>query len=310
MSRLVVGYFAACLTLFLAATPATAENLFDQVDHHVVSNDGVDIHYVSKGEGEVLLFVHGFHHFWYVWNQQIEGLSDSYRCVAMDTRGANKSGQPEGVENYTLEYLMSDIDAVIADLGVDQVTLVAHDWGGLISWYYAMDERYRSKVSRVVMMNLTHPMSFSRALANGTDAQRQAVQYATDFQAPGAGAMLGGWVSQLTSGYANRGEDAVAFVQEAYERSDIEKLLNYYRANYDAYWGLGDKELPMIEVPVLQFHGLQDTALDKDGLNRTWDRIAADYTLVTYPDVGHDIQLEAPDRVTTTMRWWLASHSN
>jgi pimeloyl-ACP methyl ester carboxylesterase len=61
---------------------------------------------------------------------------------------------------------------------------------------------------------------------------------------------------------------------------------------------------------VLQFHGLQDTALDKDGLNRTWDRIAADYTLVTYPDVGHDIQLQAPDRVTTTMRWWLASHSN
>ena len=38
------------------------------------------------------------------------------------------------------------------------------------------------------------------------------------------------------------------------------------------------------------------------------DRIAADYTLVTYPDVGHDIQLEVPDRVTATMRWWLAAH--
>jgi pimeloyl-ACP methyl ester carboxylesterase len=52
----------------------------------------------------------------------------------------------------------------------------------------------------------------------------------------------------------------------------------------------------------------QDRAVDKDGLNRTWDRVAADYTLVIYPDVGHDVQLDAADRVTATMRWWLKSH--
>ena len=304
MSRIA----AAAVAALLVTVPATAADLFERVDHHVVSNDGVDIHYVSTGEGEVLLFVHGFPHFWYVWNQQMDGLSDRYKTVAMDTRGANQSGQPEGVESYSLEHLMSDIDAVITDLGVDQVTLVAHDWGGIVSWYYTMDERYRDKVQRLVMLNLTHPMLFSRALAEGTDQQRQNVQYAKDFQTPGAGTAIAGYAQQLVQRYASQGEQAVQFARDAYARSDFEKLLNYYRANYDAYWGLDDKELPLVQVPVLQFHGLQDTALDKDGLNRTWDRIAADYMLVTYPDIGHDVQLDAPDRVTATMRWWLAAH--
>ena len=158
------------------------------------------------------------------------------------------------------------------------------------------------------MLNLTHPVTFARALADGTDEQRQAVQYATDFQTPGFGANIAGFAQQIAQSYAGQGDERVAFVQEAYQRSDFEKLLNYYRANYDAYWALGDAELPLIDVPVLQFHGLGDRAIDKDGLNRTWERIDADYTLVTYPDAGHDVQREAAERVTATMRWWLASH--
>ena len=134
------------------------------------------------------------------------------------------------------------------------------------------------------------------------------VQYATDFQTPGFGANIAGFAQQIAQSYAGQGDETVAFVREAYERSDFEKLLHYYRANYDDYWGLGDTELPLIDVPVLQFHGLLDRPIDKDGLNRTWDRITADYTLVTYPDAGHDVQREAADRVTATMRWWLSSH--
>lgn len=306
MSKNIFAWWFAVLLALMASAPANAQSIIDQVEHHEVSNSGVDLHYVTAGEGEVLLFVHGFPHFWYIWNEQMAELSDTYRTVAMDTRGANRSGQPDGVENYDLEFLMSDIDAVISDLGVDQVTLVAHDWGGVVSWYFAMDERYRGKVRRLVIMNLTHPMSFSRALADGTDEQRGAVQYATDFQAPGMGANVAGFAAQIAQSYADQGEEAVAFVQEGYARSDFEKLLNYYRANFDIYWGLGETLLSKIDVPVLQIHGLNDRVIDKDGLNRTWDHISSDYMLVTFPDAGHDVQREAAGRVTSTMRAWLA----
>ena len=60
--------------------------LFDRVKHHYVDNDGVNIHYVTLGEGEItLLFVHGAPDFWYLWNNQMDGLCDDYHCVAMDT---------------------------------------------------------------------------------------------------------------------------------------------------------------------------------------------------------------------------------
>ena len=60
---------------------------------------------------------------------------------------------------------------------------------------------------------------------------------------------------------------------------------------------------------VLQFHGLKDTAVDKDGLKNTWDWIAADYTLVTIPSSGHWVQSEASELVSSTMKAWLLARA-
>jgi pimeloyl-ACP methyl ester carboxylesterase len=80
-------------------------------------------------------------------------------------------------------------------------------------------------------------------------------------------------------------------------------MVNYYRANYDR--ARGGSDTPNIEMPVLQIHGLKDTAVDKDGLKGTWDWIDSDYTLLTIPNAGHFVQTEAPDLVSTTMQMWL-----
>ena len=286
--------------------------LIDRVEHHDVDNDGVNVHYVTLGEvgtGQTLLFVHGFPNFWYVWHNQMEAFADEYRVVAMDTRATNRSGKPEGVESYDMPLLLADINAVIDDLGVDQVTLVAHDWGAIISWQFVMDETHSSRVERLIIMNLTHPRGFSRTLANATPEQRRATEYARTFQQPGVGAgMQRGAAGRAQRLYADQGERVVQFVQEAYERSDMELMLNFYRANYpkEPYVELTD--WPQIDMPVLQFHGLQDSAVDEDGLSNTWDWIDGDYTLVTYPGIGHTVQIAAADRVIETMRWWLTTH--
>ncbi len=307
---------AASVVLFLTfgghELVAQQPLLIDRVEHHDVDNDGVNVHYVTLGEvvtGETLLFVHGFPNFWYVWHNQMEAFADEYRVVAMDTRATNRSGKPEGLESYDMPLLLSDINAVIDDLGVDQVTLVAHDWGGIISWQFVMDETYSSRVQRLIMMNLTHPRGFSRTLANATPEQRRATEYARTFQQPGVGAgMQRGAAGRAQRLYADQGERVVQFVQEAYARSDMELMLNFYRANYfkEPYVELTD--WPQIDMPVLQFHGLADSAVDKDGLSKTWDWIDGDYTLVTYPGIGHTVQIQAADRVIETMRWWLATH--
>ncbi len=60
-----------------------------------------------------------------------------------------------------------------------------------------------------------------------------------------------------------------------------------------------------ISVPVLQFHGLEDTALHHHGLNNTWEWLDSDYTLVTIPGAGHWAHHDSAELVTETIRWWL-----
>ena len=62
---------------------------------------------------------------------------------------------------------------------------------------------------------------------------------------------------------------------------------------------------PKATMPVLMFHGLNDTALLSGALNNTWDWLEKDLTLVTVPGAGHFVQQDASELVTTTMQWWI-----
>ena len=90
-------------------------------------------------------------------------------------------------------------------------------------------------------------------------------------------------------------------------------MLNFYKANYPrpskpspvASTG----PTPKLPMPLLMFHGLQDTALHSNRLNNTWDWIDNDVTLVTAPEADHFVQQDAAELVTRTMRWWLLDRS-
>ena len=104
--------------------------------------------------------------------------------------------------------------------------------------------------------------------------------------------------------YAKAGQHAQAI--EAFRRSNLKAMLNYYKRNYPRQPYQEDTS-PVVktQMPVLMFHGLKDTALLSDALNNTWDWMGKDLTLVTIPDAGHFVQQDAADMVTRTMRAWL-----
>jgi len=294
------------LCLAGVANAVDVADVYDAVEHHTVDNDGVNIHYVTLGEGDPVLFVHGFPDFWYSWKHQMAGLADDYKCVAMDMRAYNKSDKPEGVENYSIDLLLSDIGAVIEDLGVDNLILVGHDWGGALAWQYAIQNP--DDVNKLIICNLTHPRGYDTVRRNATPEQKANTAYIERFQDPDAAKMF---TPQMLAGIAAGPEPADVkekFVA-AFENSYVDGMLNYYRALWPLLQSgeLGSQETPNLRMPVLQFHGLKDTAVDKDGLRDTWNWIDADYTLVTVPDAGHWVQREAADVVTSTMKWWLAA---
>lgn len=97
------------------------------------------MHVAEKGEGPVILFLHGFPELWYSWRYQITAFASlGYRAVAPDLRGYGDSDSPSDVSSYTCHHIVGDVVALIQSLGVDSVYLVAHDWGAFIAWYLCL----------------------------------------------------------------------------------------------------------------------------------------------------------------------------
>jgi epoxide hydrolase 4 len=300
--------------LALAATGALAADadVWDRVQHGTADSNGVKIHYASLGSGPPVVFVHGFPDFWYSWRHQMAALADAgFRAVAIDQRGYNQSDAPAGVESYAMPLLVGDVVAVIKSLGVEKATVVGHDWGGAVAWQVALN--VPQVVDKLIILNLPHPNGMTRELATNPVQQKNS-EYARAFQVKTSkdpDVMFGGPMTpQTISGWV-RDPAARARYVEAFSRSDLDAMLNYYKANYprppyeDRWAQVQENPGPKAQMPVLMFHGLNDTALNAKGLNETWDWLEKDLTLVTVPGAGHFVQQDAPEIVSDTMVWWL-----
>ena len=297
-----------CATLFVsilvAASPVAAKNtppkdLWDRVEHHDADSNGVKIHYVAIGKGPLIVMIHGFPDFWYTWRKQMDALSGHYRVVAVDQRGYDLSGRPTGIEQYAMPLLVNDIGAVIRAEGRSNAVIVGHDWGGAVAWTLAMT--HPEWIQALVILNLPHPSGIQREIKNNPQ-QRKNSEYAFNFQKPGAEKTLS---AEKLAGWVKDDAARVHYI-EAFNRSDFEAMLNYYKKNYPRD-SAGEDTSPLVKVkaPVLMIHGLNDTALLPGALNNTWEWLEKDLTLVTIPGAGHFVQQDASDLVTRSMNMWL-----
>lgn len=281
------------------ATPVSSD--FDErVEHRYVDNEGVNIHYAARGAGPLVVMVHGFPDYWYTWRHQMDALSGEYRLAALDLRGYNLSDKPRGIENYGMKALLGDIAAVVRAEGYERATVCGHDWGGAISWQFATAMPHL--IENLIVLNLPHLSGLTRELANNPD-QQKASAYTRFFQQENAheylsAEKLAAWVSDPA---------ARARYVEAFERSDFEAMLFYYKRHYpkEPYQASGPPARK-VAVPVLLMHGLEDAALLPAALNDTWQWVECDLTIVTVPGAGHFVQQDAADFVTRTMKSWLS----
>ncbi len=148
---------ATVMTMF--DSQAAAQDLHDRVEHHYADNDGVRIHYVTLGQGPLVVMIHGFPDFWYSWRHQMEALSQNHRVAALDMRGYNRSDRPKGVDSYGMTHLVADVAAVVRDAGEDEAIIVGHDWGGMVAWTFAM--QHPEQTAKLIILNLPHPRGLS-----------------------------------------------------------------------------------------------------------------------------------------------------
>ncbi|MFM9377067.1 SDR family oxidoreductase [Gordonia sp. VNK21] len=82
-----------------------------------------------------VVLVHGWPDTHHLWNHVADGLSEHFRVFAYDTRGYGESTVPDAVDAYRLEYLATDLFAVLEAVNPDGTThVVGHDWGSVQTW--------------------------------------------------------------------------------------------------------------------------------------------------------------------------------
>ena len=115
------------------------------------SRDGV-IKYVDKGEGPVIVLLHGVPTSGWLYRKMIDPLVDSgYRVIAPDMLGFGNSDSPEGYEIYSEEMHAQRLLELMSHLAIDSWTHVMHDAGGL--WTWEMLELAPEKVNHLVVLN-------------------------------------------------------------------------------------------------------------------------------------------------------------
>jgi len=88
------------------------------VAHREIDVGGLRMHVAERGEGPLVVLLHGFPESWYSWRHQIEALSGAgFRVVAPDQRGYGATDAPEEIERYTLLDLVGDVIGLIDTLG-------------------------------------------------------------------------------------------------------------------------------------------------------------------------------------------------
>lgn len=260
----------------------------------------VRLHYVEAGDGPLVVLLHGFPEFWYSWRHQLRALSDAgYRVVAPDMRGYNRSEKPSGTEAYTRPHLTGDVSELIDAFEADEAVVVGHDWGGVVSWLFAMD--HPEQLSKLVILNCPHPV----AMAEGMKQWRQMLRafHMILFQLPLVPEALLRFGDYALVRRILRDDPvrAGAFDEEEIDRyvdalsrpGALRGSLNYYRAA--SRHGL-IKPLEKIDREVLVIWGERDTYLGPT-LADPPENLVSNCRLERLPNASHWVQTDRPERV-------------
>ena len=289
----------------------TPETRFDRLPGfpfapHYIDVNGLRIHYVDSGRGDTILCLHGVPTWSFVYRKLFHALSPRHRLIAPDLAGFGRSDKPAELADHTLQ-LHSDVVAGFFDeLKMGDVTLVVHDWGGLIG--LAALPQIASQVAKLVIMNTGLPIG-EEPVPEDFHKWRRYVEKTPDLSAAEA----------VRSGLAHA------------ERMDAAALAAYDAPFPDQTYKAGPRALPLLVplrpedsiVPEMRraraFLGeWQKPALvlfsDRDPVTRGWERFfrqlipsARNRPEVVVRDTGHFLQEENGEVVAQEIDRFLSS---
>lgn len=128
-----------------------AEHLYP-FESHRLDLDGLKLHYLDEGEGEVVVAVHGNPTWSFYYRDLVRDLRVDHRVVVPDHIGCGLSDKPgDDRYDYTMSRRIADFGRLMDELELAEINLVVHDWGGMIGLAWAV--RHPERIKRLVVLN-------------------------------------------------------------------------------------------------------------------------------------------------------------
>jgi non-heme chloroperoxidase len=259
----------------------------------ITTSDGTQIFYKDWGEGQPVVFSHGWPLNADAWDDQLLLVaSNGFRAIAHDRRAHGRSSQPW--TGHELDTYADDLAQLIEQLDLRQVVLVGHSTGGGEVTRY-LGRHGSARVAKVVLLGAITPLMLkTEANPNGTpieafDAIRGGVsgdrsQFYRDLSEPFYGANRPG--AQVSQG-----------IRDAFWLWSMQVGL---KGAYDCIKAFSEtdltQDLQRIDVPTLIVHGDDDQIVPIDASARRSVELVKDATLKVYPGASHGLAQVAPTK--------------
>jgi len=281
-----------------------SEELYPFEPHWLTLPSGHRMHYVDEGprEAPVVLMLHGNPTWSFYWRRLISALRLSHRVIAPDHIGCGKSDKPgDEAYSYRLAERVQDIEALVAQLGLQDIALAVHDWGGMIGMGWA--HRHPDLVARLVVLNTAaFPMPSTKRLP-------PSLWLARDTK---AGALLVRGFNAFARGATRLAVTRVKLPKEvrdglcapydswAHRRAVLRFVQDIPLRESDPSFSLvrdvGEQLHQFNDRPVLICWGDRDFVFDEHFL-RVWKSALPNAEVHQFPDCGHYVLEDAPAEI-------------
>ena len=252
---------------------------------YITTPDGVDIYYTEQGEGQPIVFSHGWPLSSDAWQPELKFFSDhGYRTIAHDRRGHGRSGKT--AEGHTIDQYAQDLAVLIDTLDLHDVIVVGHSTGGGEVVRYA--SRYANgRVTKVVTAGGTPPI----VVLNEDNPGGTPIDVYDGIRAGVLSDASQFWLDLAESFFgANHGRDVSHGTKLDFWRQG--QLVNLSAA-YDCIKAFSEtdqtEDLKALTVPILIAHGEDDQIVPIDDAARRAIDLVKNGTLKTYPGAPHGI---------------------
>lgn len=242
------------------------------------------LHYVDEGHGEVMFMLHGNPTWSFFYRNVAKHFAQTNRVVVPDHVGCGLSDKPQDYE-YTLKNHVQNTLALIEKLGLKDITLLVHDWGGAIGMGVATARP--DLIKRMVIMNtaafrsLEIPMRIN-ILRNPFG--EWFIRTFNGFAGPATTMAVTKKLSPLVKkGFTLPYDNFETRIATAKFVRDIPMTESH--PTYKTLSQIEDK-LSVLKVPTLLLWGEKDFCFTMN-FQRRWLEFFPHAKVVTYPDAGH-----------------------